>query len=37
MSISTFSAVFLITVVTATLELMNRDYENERNEFENSK
>ena len=37
MSISTFSAVFLITVVTAALELMNRDYENERNEFENSK
>lgn len=37
MSISTLSAAFLITVVTVTLELLDRDYEKERNEFENSK
>ena len=37
MTISTLTAGLLITVVTVALELLNRDYENERNEFENSK
>lgn len=37
MTISTLTAGLLITVVTVALELLNKDYENERNRFENSK
>lgn len=37
MTISTLTAGILITVVTVALELLNKDYENERKEFENSK
>ena len=36
MTLSTFAAGLLITVVAAALELMNKDYEKERDEFENS-
>ena len=36
MTLSTFAAGFLITVVAAALELMNKDYEKEKDEFENS-
>lgn len=36
MTLSTFAAGLLITVVAAALELLNRDYEKEREEFENS-
>lgn len=35
MTLSTFAAGLLITVVTTALELLNRDYEKEREEFEN--
>ena len=36
MSISTFTAGLLITVVAVSLELINKVYENEKKEFENS-
>lgn len=33
MTLSTFAAGFLITVVTITIELLNKDMEKERKEF----
>ena len=36
MTLSTFSAGFLIVAVTVALELLDRDYEREKAEFENS-
>lgn len=35
MTVSTLAAGLLITVVAAALELINKDYEKEREEFEN--
>ena len=37
MTISTLSAGLLITVVAVALELLNMDYKNEKERFENSK
>lgn len=36
MTLSTFAAGLLITVVAAALELVDKSYEKEREEFENS-
>ena len=37
MTLGTFAAGLFITAITVTLELLDRDYEKERAEFENSK
>lgn len=37
MTLSTLSAAVLIAVVTVGLELLEKDYEKEKKEFENSK
>lgn len=36
MTMSTFAAGLLIVVVTASLELLHKDHEKEREKFENS-
>lgn len=36
MTINTLAAGLLITVIATALELLNRDYEKEKEEFENS-
>lgn len=36
MTMSTFAAGLLIAVVSATLELLHKEHEKEREEFENS-
>ena len=36
MTFSTFAAGLLITVVAAAIELLNKGYEKEKEEFENS-
>ena len=36
MTLSTITAGILITVVTASLEILHKVWENEREEFENS-